>query len=140
MIDSTQHPRVGVGVIIVRDGKVLFGLRQGAHGAGSWSLPGGHLEFQESLEACAQREVQEETGLHVTSCKPVAFTNDIFKSEDKHYITIFMVATVDIGEPEILEPEKCLEWRWCDWHDMPRPLFIPIENLLQQNFDITPYL
>ncbi len=37
-------PQVGVGVLILRDGKVLLGRRKGSHGAGCWSAPGGHLD------------------------------------------------------------------------------------------------
>jgi 8-oxo-dGTP diphosphatase len=58
-------PRVGVGVIVLRNGLVLLGRRIGSHGAGSWALPGGHLEFGESVEQCAAREVLEETGLDI---------------------------------------------------------------------------
>ncbi len=43
-------PQVGVGVLILRDGKVLLGRRKGSHGAGCWSAPGGHLEFGEAVE------------------------------------------------------------------------------------------
>lgn len=46
-------PQVGVGVLILRDGKVLLGRRKGSHGAGCWSAPGGHLEFGEVVEDCA---------------------------------------------------------------------------------------
>ncbi len=136
MSEEKKEVRVGVGVLIVRDDKVLFGLRQGSHGAGTWAPPGGHLEFMESLHNCAVREVAEETGLAVTDSRSVAFTNNMFELENKHYITIFVLATVAEGEPQIIEPEKCLEWRWCDWHDLPRPLFVTIENLLKQGFDI----
>ena len=54
---------VGVGVIVVRGDDVLFELRRGAHGAGTWSFPGGHVDDGESAEACALRELEEETGL-----------------------------------------------------------------------------
>jgi len=43
-----ERPKVGVGVIIVKNNKILFGKRKNAHGEGSWSFPGGHLEFKES--------------------------------------------------------------------------------------------
>ncbi len=52
-------PQVGVGVLILRDGKVLLGRRKGSHGAGCWSAPGGHLEFGEAVEDCALREALE---------------------------------------------------------------------------------
>src|SRR5215469_4737907 len=51
--DDDSHPKVGVGVMILKDGKVLIGKRKGAHGAGEWAWPGGHLEYMESFEDCA---------------------------------------------------------------------------------------
>ena len=70
--DSSTTPvhgvvQVGVGVLVLRDGRVLLGLRRGAHGAGTWALPGGHLEFNETVAACATRETLEETGLQLRS-------------------------------------------------------------------------
>ena len=55
-----NRPSVGVAVIVVNNGKVLLGKRKGSHGSGSWAFPGGHLEMNESIEACARREVFEE--------------------------------------------------------------------------------
>lgn len=57
---------VGVGVFVVRDDKTfLMGKRQNAHGHDSWSVPGGWLEFGETWEDAAKREVLEETGLKI---------------------------------------------------------------------------
>lgn len=64
--------------------------------AGCLQLPGGHLEFGESWEECARREILEETGLAVQDVRFLTATNDVFTAEAKHYITIFMVCrTVD---------------------------------------------
>jgi 8-oxo-dGTP diphosphatase len=54
-----KRPAVGVAAIVTKNGKVLLGKRKGAHGEGSWAFPGGHLEFNESIEDCAKREVFE---------------------------------------------------------------------------------
>ena len=93
-------PRIGVGVLIFRDGKLLLGRRKGSHGADSWSAPGGHLEFGESIEQCAQREVQEETGLKLDSISIGPYTNDIFVEDKKHYVTLFAMAHHPVGEPK----------------------------------------
>ncbi len=60
-----KNVRVGVGVFVFKGGEFLVLQRQGAHGAGTWSVPGGHLEAQESFEETARREVHEETGVEM---------------------------------------------------------------------------
>lgn len=130
-----KRPKVGVGVIIKRDGKVLLGKRKNAHGEGSWCFPGGHLEFNEKLEECAKREVKEEVGIGIKNLKLSNFTNDIFENEDKHYITLFLIGEYASGEVELKEPEKCERWEWFKWDKLPEPLFLPIQNLLEQGFN-----
>lgn len=122
--------RVGVAVIIIRDGCVLLGERIGAHGAHTWATPGGHLEWGESIEDCAIRETFEETGLTVSGLKKVSFTNDVFSTEDKHYVTLFLQASEVAGEAAVKEPNKCKQWRWFEFDKLPEPLFLPLTNLL----------
>lgn len=118
----------------MKDNKVLLGKRKNAHGEGSWSFSGGHLEFNETWEDCAERETMEETGLRIKNIRFGTVTNDIFEAEDKHYITIFMLAAYTFGEARVMEPDKCEEWKWFNWNMLPRPLFIPIQNLLKTNY------
>ena len=129
-----EGPKVGVAVIIKKDNKVLLCERQGAHGANTWAFPGGHLEAGEEPEECALREVNEEAGVGVENIRRETFTNDIFEKEGRHYITIFLTADWKVGEPEIREPDKCLGWNWFAWDNLPRPLFLPIENLLKTKY------
>jgi 8-oxo-dGTP diphosphatase len=65
--------RVGVGVIIERDGKILLGLRKSEHGEGRWGFVGGHLEHGESPEDCVRREAREEIGAELENLKRFAF-------------------------------------------------------------------
>lgn len=129
------RPKVGIGIIVIKGNKVLLGRRKGSHGSGSWSFPGGHLEFNESLEDCAKREVFEETGIKIKNIRQATFTNDIFREEGKHYITLFLVAEYDSGEVRIMEPDRCEKWDWFKWSNLPQPLFLPIQNLLKQGFN-----
>jgi len=129
-----KRPNVGVGAIILKGNKVLLYKRKNAHGDGTWSFPGGHLEFNESIEDCAKREVMEESGIKIKNVKLGPYTNDVFKKEDKHYVTIYAIAEYQSGDAEIKEPEKCERWNWFTWENLPSPLFLPLKNLLKQNF------
>lgn len=133
---NTTHatPRVGVGVIVVRDGHVLLGQRAGSHGAGTWALPGGHLEFGESVEDCARRELLEETGLVLHSLRPAPYTSDVMADIGRHYVTLFVQARVPTGEAQRCEPDKCLVWDWFRWSELPSPLFQPLATLVAQGF------
>lgn len=132
----TEPIKVGVAAIIRRGDKVLMGLRKGAHGAGTWCLPGGHLEPGETVERAAQREVREETGLVLAPSRfhKIAYTDDWFEIEKLRYITLYV--EVEPGppgsdqEPEVLEPHKCQEWMWA--RHAPGTLFLPLRNLLRE--------
>lgn len=131
---SLLKPRIGMGVIIMRDNLVLLGKRINSHGHDTWGFPGGNLELNEGIAACAKREVLEETGLEVTKLYYGPYTNDVFTSEDKHYVTLFVLTYSENGAPKIMEPDKCKEWQWFQWHKLPKDLFLPIQNLQKQGF------
>ena len=126
---------VGVGVLIKKDNKLLLGKRLSKHGKGTWSPPGGKLEEKESFEACAKREVMEECGLTIGNIKFLTCTNNLFKEDGAHTITLFMTADYVSGEPKVLEPDKLQDWQW--FENLPDPLFLPVKNLLKQGY--TPF-
>lgn len=129
--------KVGVAVFIMKDGKFLMGKRKGSHGDGTWSVPGGALEYGESFAVASKREVLEETGVLIENLGHIATTNDFFESENKHYITIWMVADWKAGTPIIREPNKCSELDWFDANTMPQPLFQPCwENYFKATEDL----
>ncbi len=130
-----KRPLVGLAVIIQKEGKVLLGKRKNSHGEGCWGFPGGHLEYGESFEECAQRETLEETGLEIKNLKSGITTNDIFEKEEKHYVTVFMICDYLSGNVEIREPEKCEIWEWFKWEDIPESVFLPITNLKKQGLN-----
>lgn len=131
-----RRPLVGIAVVVIKNHRVLLGERINAHGAGTWAFPGGHLEFGESIEDCAIREVFEETGIRIKNLKHGPYTNDFFEAEGKHYVTLFVIAEYDSGEPTVKEPRKCARWEWSDWPPALQPQFLPIKNLLKQNFSL----
>ncbi|MDD4938164.1 MAG: NUDIX hydrolase [Candidatus Shapirobacteria bacterium] len=130
-----NRPKVGIAVCVINNNKILLGNRIGSHGNNTWAFPGGHLEFNESFEECSIREVKEETSISIKNIRFLSITNDVFKKEKKHYITIFIVANYFSGEVRIMEPNKCREWKWFDWDNLPQPLFLPIKNLIKQKIN-----
>ena len=129
-----MQPRVGVGVFIFKDGKFLMGQRSGSHGAGSWSVPGGWLEYQESFDDAAVREVMEETGISINNIRFGGLTNNIFKNENVHSLTVWMIADWTAGEPTINEPDKFINQQWMDFDTLPDNLFLPWVPLLKSQF------
>lgn len=130
-----SRPIVGVGVIVLRERQLLLGLRCGAHGAGTWALPGGHLEFGESVHDCAARELREETGLVIAHSSPGPYVSDLFADAGRHYVTLFVVAQVDPGaQARVMEPGKCAAWAWHAWSALPSPLFAPLDTLRRSGY------
>ncbi len=123
-----NRPKVGLAVIACREGKILLGKRLGTQ-PNTWCFPGGHMEYGESFEQTARRETLEEAGLELENLRYLHTTNDVYP--DRHYITVFMVADANVGEPDVREPDKTIEWGWYDWDAMPQPLFQPIINLME---------
>jgi 8-oxo-dGTP diphosphatase len=129
-----QRPGVGVGVFIIKDKKFLMALRWGAHGAGSWSVPGGWMEYGESFEDTAKREVTEEVGLKIKNIQFGAVTNNVFKKDDVHSVTIWLLSRYAAGKEKILESGKIKQLLWCDFDSLPEPLFEPWTDLLGSQF------
>ncbi len=119
---NCQRPKVGIGVMIWKDGKILLGKRKGSHGDGEYSFPGGHLEYMESFADCARREVSEECGLEIENIR-FQYLANIMKYAPKHYTHIGLVADWKNGEPKVLEPEKSESWSWYEMDHLPQPIF-----------------
>jgi 8-oxo-dGTP diphosphatase len=124
--NTERHPRVGIGVIVEKNRKILLGRRKGSHGALTWAPPGGHLEWGESVEECAGRELLEETGLKAISCLRGQWVENVMEQGQKHYITLLVHVDCWEGDVQLLEPEKCDGWDWFSWDALPEPLFAPM--------------
>jgi 8-oxo-dGTP diphosphatase len=116
-----NRPKVGVGVMIWKDGKVLIGDRTSDNGKGYYSFPGGHLEMGESVEECAIRETKEETGIEIKNIRFLNITNT--PNQSRHYITIGIQADWKSGTPVVCEPDQCTGWQWYDPENLPELLW-----------------
>lgn len=138
MILKNPQVRVGVGIMVFKEGKVLLGKRKSLLGKGEYAGLGGHLEFGESIEACAKREAKEEAGIKIKKIKFLCLSS-LKKYQGKHYIDIGLTAEWAIGKPKTMEPEKCEGFAWYELENLPSPLFAAENNYLvalksSQNF------
>lgn len=130
MDTQTRRPKVGVAVMVCREGKVMFHRRHGKIYPGIWAPAGGHLEFGETIEACAKRELFEESSLEALEIHLGPWTQDIM--EHGHYITFFAFVTKFSGEPQTTEPDKASSWQWFEWQSLPEPLFPTVRSCIQK--------
>jgi len=137
MSEPNKKMGVGIGIMILKDGKVLLGKRNEdpekadslLHGEGTWTLPGGKLEFGESFEQGAKREIEEETGLKANKLEVICVTNDIVS--DAHFVTVGLLCTEFEGEPAATEPDEIVEWKWFMLNQLPSPVFSPSEKIIK---------
>ena len=135
-MQELNRPFVGVGVLILKDGKILLSQRKGEYGRDTWSPPGGNLEYNEDVFDCAKRETLEETGIEIENLQKGPYINDHNAPNNKHYITLYVKADYKSGNPRIMEPEKSGEWHWFSWNALPSPLFYPFQNFINHKYSL----
>ena len=145
-MEEKKRVGAGFGVILEKDGNILLGMRHpdpdkadsAFRSAGEWCLPGGKLEWQETLEAGAIREVKEETGISIKNPQVISIHN--CKNEHAHFMTVGMMAREWEGQAQVMEPDEIIEWKWFDMNNLPKERYFPsfevIENYIQGKFYI----
>lgn len=106
MADYREYPKrpiVGVGAVVITEGKVLLAQRGSAPGYGTWSIPGGKVELGETLRGAVAREVLEETGLEVEPGPVIEVLDRIIpdaKGKPRyHYVLVDFLCTIVNGVP-----------------------------------------
>jgi len=130
----TREERHGVGVLVLREGRILLGRRRSQHGHGTWSPPGGRAEEGETDEAAARRELLEETGLVGAVPRVVGETVDSFE-DGVTWRTRWVRMEWVSGEPQVLRPAEVEAWGWYAWDRLPAPLFLPMASLVSSGYD-----
>jgi len=139
MSNKKEKPKIGVGfgVMLLKNRKILLGKRhEDPDKADSvfkysnvWTMPGGKLDYGESFEEGAKREVMEETGIKLNNTKIICVNED--KNEHAHFITIGLLSTDFEGEPQVLEPDEITEWKWFKSNELPENIYPPSQKVLE---------
>lgn len=137
MVEEKKRVGTGIGVMVLREEKLLLGKRHEdpkkadseLHGEGTWTMPGGKFEFGETFKEGAAREMQEETGLILKKSRVICVNND--KNEFAHFTTIGFLAEEYSGEPKVMEPDEITEWKWFELDKLPVKVFPPSTKILK---------
>lgn len=129
----------GVCVLLVKHNKILLGQRHddpakadsALHGAGTWTLPGGKIDFGENFENAIYREALEETSIKINQhkLKLISVTND--QVADAHFVTLGFYCEDFDGKPQVMEPDEITQWQWFDLDNLPSPIFFPSEKAIK---------
>jgi 8-oxo-dGTP diphosphatase len=112
-VEFPGHPVVGVGAVIVRDGKAVIVRRAHEPRKGEWSLPGGRVDLGESLVDATRREMREETGLDVAVGEMIEVFDRIHHHDGRvryHFVIIDFLCTVRGGDLCAGDDAEAVAW------------------------------
>jgi 8-oxo-dGTP diphosphatase len=123
---------IGCELIVRRGDSVLLGLRKNTYGAGTWALPGGHMEFGERLIEAACREAMEELGAKVqpSELRLASLVDVVRPGEAEQHVHVSFELRDPVWEPRLMEPDQCEEWRYFPLDALPDNFFPPHRGII----------
>ncbi len=137
---TDPYTKIGSEVIVRKDNKILLGKRKGAYGAGTWALPGGHVNYGERAIDALCRELKEELDAIVTreDLQLISVVDSTDHSLGSHYLHITFELKAAL-EPRLMEPEECEEWRYFPIDALPEKIFPPHRDIIANYLSQTMY-
>ena len=131
-------PRPAVGAVVFKDDAVLLVQRGNSPSRGMWAIPGGSVRLGETLQAAAEREIFEETGVVIRAGDPVLVFESIEKDQrgvvEYHYVIVDLAADYISGEPRA--GDDAADARWIGEDGLERlPVNPATRRLLAEKFN-----
>ncbi len=112
--NEQRFPQIGVGAVVFKEKRILLVKRKYNPGKGLWALPGGRVQWGESLRQAAEREVLEETAIRIEAGEIVFAFDLIDKSENDeinfHYVIVDLDGRYLSGEPQAADDALAANW------------------------------
>ncbi len=127
---------VGVGALIYNSKKeILLTLRgqKAKNERGTWEIPGGAVEYGETLETGLVREIKEELGIEIKVLEMLHVCNHILPDEGQHWVSPTYICSIVKGQPKILEPEKCAAIGWFSQQEAEK---LPLSKVTQADLQV----
>lgn len=121
------------GVVLGPHNEILMIKRKGAHGEGTWSVPGGWVEAGEHPQDTINRELWEEVGVTPLVLGFMGYTFDRHP-EGIEDVCLWFVSSTWEGAPRVGHPDKVEEIGWFTFDELPFPLFVPLAEAIKEGF------
>lgn len=120
-----RRPFAQVAVFVTdksKPGYVVLGKRKEFVGGGLYQVPCGEIEFGETWEEAARREVLESVAMYICDLKVCSVVDSVEATIGYHAVTVFVRSAVDASrptEPRAMQPDRSDSWHWRLWHELP---------------------
>jgi len=117
-----KQPVIGVGAVVICDGKILLEKRKNEPGKGKWSVPGGLVELGESVEQTVMREVEEETGLEVEKPEHIDVVDNVVRDDNGEIMYHFVIVDyfVKLKGGTLKAASDAEELRWVTFDEVEK--------------------
>jgi 8-oxo-dGTP diphosphatase len=113
-LSKAEAPILGVGAVVFHNNAVLLVKRKNPPNAGQWAVPGGKVKFGETLQAAAERELFEETGVSIRAGEVIyqfeVIEHDAAGNVQLHFVVVDLHADYLSGEPQAADDVSKAQW------------------------------
>ena len=127
-----RNPALSVDVMVIEGSKILLVKRGQPPHQGEWALPGGFVEYGETVEAAAKREVQEETGIAIDLSAILGVYSDPERDPRSHTVSVVFVGKMIGGQ--LQEGDDAADARWYDINDLREEQLAFDHEMIVQDF------